>query len=173
MEGKETAYRYVEGFDPYVPAGAGYSFYGNKERNGGKAVIWARPYEPPPEIPDEQYPFWLDTGRVLEHWHTGSLTRRVKQLHQAVPAAYVEIHPDDARRLGITEGQTVRLITRRGQLDLPVQIDGRGKPLAGSVFVPFFDEGKLINRLTLDVYDPISKQPDYKKCAVRIEKIAV
>ncbi len=173
VNGKETAYRYVEGSDPYVPAGAGYSFYGNKERNGGKAVIWARPYEPPPEIPDEQYPFWLDTGRVLEHWHTGSLTRRVKQLHQAVPAAYVEIHPDDARRLGITEGQTVRLISRRGQLDLPAQIDGRGKPLAGSVFVPFFDEGKLINRLTLDAYDPISKQPDYKKCAVRVEKIVV
>ncbi len=172
VNGKETAYRYVEGQDPYVPAGAGYSFYGYKEKNGGKAVIWARPYEPPAEVPDEQYPFWLNTGRVLEHWHTGSLTRRVPQLHQAVPTAYVEIHPDDARKLGITSGQMVRLISRRGQIDLPARIDERGKPLPGSVFVPFFDEGKLINRLTLDAYCPISKQPDYKKCALRLEKIA-
>ena len=90
-----------------------------------------------------------------------------------MPAAYVEIHPDDARRLGITEGLMVRLVSRRGQLDLSARIDGRGKPLPGSVFVPFFDEKKLVNRLTLDAYCPISKQPDYKKCAVRVEKIAV
>ncbi len=171
VNGKETAYRYIEGQDPYVPAGAGYYFYGNKEKTGGKAIIWARPYEPPAELPDEQYPFWLTTGRVLEHWHTGSLTRRVKQLHQAVPAAYVEIHPDDARRLGIQNGQPVRLVSRRGELELPARIDDRGKPLPGSVFVPFFDENKLINKVTLDAYCPISKQPDYKKCAVRLEKV--
>jgi nitrate reductase NapA len=171
VKGKETPYRYVEGHDPYVPTGAGYAFYGY-QATGGKAVIWARPYEPPPEIPDADYPFWLNTGRVLEHWHTGTLTRRVPQLHQAVPAAYVEIHPDDARRLGIQNGEPVRLVTRRGQLALPAVIDGRGQPLPGSVFVPFFDEGKLINQLTLDAYCPISKQPDYKKCAVRVEKIA-
>ncbi|MFB3095862.1 MAG: molybdopterin-dependent oxidoreductase, partial [Candidatus Acidiferrales bacterium] len=67
VEGKETPYRYVEGFDPYVPAGAGYHFYGNEKKTGGKAVIWARPYEPPAEIPDDDYPLWLTTGRVLEH----------------------------------------------------------------------------------------------------------
>jgi nitrate reductase NapA len=171
VKGKDTAYRYVEGHDPYVTPGAGYEFYGHKKTTGGKAIIWARPYEPPPEVPDEEYPFWLTTGRVLEHWHTGSLTRRVKQLHQAVPHAYVEIHPDDARRLGIQNDETVRLVSRRGQLDLPARIDDRGKPVPGSVFVPFFDEGKLINQVTLDAYCPISKQPDYKKCAVRVEKI--
>lgn len=171
VKGKETPYRYVEGFDPYVPAGLGYRFYGY-ESTGGKAVIWARPFEPPPEVPDEAYPFWLNTGRVLEHWHTGSLTRRVPQLHRAVPAAYVEIHPDDARRLGTQNGERVRLVTRRGQLELDAVVEGRGQPLPGSVFVPFFDEGKLINQLTLDAYCPISKQPDYKKCAVRVEKIA-
>lgn len=172
VDGKETPYRYVEGFDPYVPAGAGYHFYGNEKKTGGKAVIWARPYEPPAEVPDDDYPFWLTTGRVLEHWHSGSMTRRVPQLHAAVPAAYVELHPDDARRLTLQAGERVRLVTRRGQLELKVVTEGRGQPLPGSVFVPFFDEGKLINHLTLDAYCPISKQPDYKKCAVRVEKIA-
>jgi nitrate reductase NapA len=172
VDGKETPYRYVEGFDPYVPAGAGYHFYGNEKKTGGKAIIWARPYEPPAEVPDDDYPFWLTTGRVLEHWHSGSMTRRVPQLHAAVPAAYVELHPDDARRLAVQTGERVRLVTRRGQLELNVVTEGRGQPLPGSVFVPFFDEGKLINHLTLDAYCPISKQPDYKKCAVRVEKIA-
>ena len=172
VDGTETPYRYVEGFDPYVPAGAGYHFYGNEKKTGGKAIIWARPYEPPAEVPDSDYPFWLTTGRVLEHWHSGSMTRRVPQLHAAVLAAYVELHPDDARRLAVQAGERVRLVTRRGQLELNVVTEGRGQPLPGSVFVPFFDEGKLINHLTLDAYCPISKQPDYKKCAVRVEKIA-
>ena len=118
-----------------------------------------------------EYPFWLTTGRVLEHWHSGSLTRRVPQLHRAVPTAYVEIHPDDARRLSVQNGERVRVVSRRGRIELDALVDGRGKPLPGSVFVPFFDEGKLINELTLDAYCPISKQPDYKKCAVRVEKI--
>ena len=171
VNGKETAYRYIEGQDPYVPQGAGYKFYGHKA-TGGKAIIWARPYEPPAEEPDMEYPFWLTTGRVLEHWHTGSMTRRVPQLHGAVPAAYVELHPDDARWLGVQNGQQVRLVSRRGEIELEVQVGGRGQPLPGNVFVPFFDEGKLINELTLDAYCPISRQPDYKKCAVRVEKVA-
>ena len=109
-------------------------------------------------------------GRVLEHWHSGSLTRRVPVLHQAVPASYVELHPADARKLGIGNGQPVRLTTRRGALVLPAQIDGRARPPEGQVFVPFFDEGLLINELTLDAYCPISGQPDYKKCAVKVER---
>jgi nitrate reductase NapA len=173
VDGKETAYRYIEGHDPYVKAGEGYNFYGNKKKTGGKAIVWARPYEPPAEMPDADYPFWLTTGRVLEHWHTGSMTRRVPQLHKAVPEAYVEINADDARQLGVQNGERVRVASRRGQLELPAQIDGRGQPVPGSVFIPFFDEGRLINEVTLDAYCPISKQPDYKKCAVRVEKIGV
>jgi nitrate reductase NapA len=91
-------------------------------------------------------------------------------LHHAVPAAYVELHPIDARRLGIGNGDRVRLTTRRGTLALPAQIDGRARPPEGQVFVPFFDEGLLINELTLDAFCPISGQPDYKKCAVRVER---
>jgi len=173
VDGKETAYRYVEGHDPYVKAGEGYTFYGNQQKTEGKAIIWARPYEPPAEVPDADYPFWLTTGRVLEHWHTGSMTRRVPQLHKAVPEAYVEIHADDARRLGVQNGEQVRVASRRGQLELPARIDGRGQPVPGNVFIPFFDEARLINKVTLDAYCPISKQPDYKKCAVRLEKIRI
>jgi len=170
VDGKETRYRYAAGLDPYVEKDEGVHFYKAKGY-GEKAAFWLRPYHPPAEIPDDEFPFWLSTGRVLEHWHTGSMTRRVKQLHQAVPQAYVEINRADALELGVSEDDRVKLVSRRGELNLPVKIDDRGRPPRGSVFVPFFDEGKLVNRLTLDAMDNISKEPDYKKCAVRVEKI--
>jgi nitrate reductase NapA len=165
VNGKETKWRYNGQYDP--AAKGAFDFYGKPDR---RAWIWFRPYEAPPEVPDAQYPFWLNTGRVLEHWHTGSLTRRIPVLHQAVPAAYVELHPTDAQRLGIANGQRVRLTSRRGALVLPAQIDGRARPPEGQVFVPFFDEALLINELTLDAFCPISGQPDYKKCAVKVER---
>jgi nitrate reductase NapA len=169
VDGKETAYRYAAGYDPFVKKPSGVHFYKAKGY-GEKAAFWLRPYHPAAETPDEEFPFWLSTGRVLEHWHTGSLTRRIKQLHQAVPAAYVEINRADALELGIQDGENVKLVSRRGEIVLPAKIDDRGRPPRRSVFVPFFDEGKLINRLTLDAMDNISKEPDYKKCAVRLEK---
>ncbi|MCS6976024.1 MAG: molybdopterin-dependent oxidoreductase [Gemmatales bacterium] len=171
VNGKETRYRYAAGYDPYVTKPKGIHFYKAKGF-GERAAFWIRPYHPPAEVPDAEYPFWLTTGRVIEHWHTGTMTRRIKQLHQAVPGAYVEINPADAIELGVTHGDVVRLVSRRGGLELPVVLDGRGKPPRGTVFVPFFDEGKLINRLTLDAMCNISKEPDFKKCAVRIERIA-
>ena len=114
---------------------------------------------------------WLCTGRVLEHWHSGTMTRRVPQLRRAMPQAYVEVNREDAAALGISNGEVVRLTTRRGRLDLPTWIDGRGSPPRGSVFVPFFDERLLINFLTLDAHDPFSKQPDFKKCAVKLARV--
>ena len=170
VNGVETRYRYAAGHDPYVTKPRGVHFYKAKGY-GERAAVWLRPWHPPAESPDEEYPFWLCTGRVLEHWHTGSMTRRVKQLHQAVPAAYVEVNRADAERLGVQSGEPVRLVSRRGSLELPVLVDGRGNPPAGSVFVPFFDESRLINLVTLDAMDNISKQPDFKKCAVRIERV--
>ena len=98
------------------------------------------------------------------------MTRRIPILHQAVPHAYVELHPGDAGRLGLRTGDPVRLTSRRGSLVLPALVGGRGRPAAGQVFVPFFDEGMLVNELTLDAFCPISKQPDYKKCAVKVER---
>lgn len=167
---RETRYRFVENEDPYVARGRGIQFYHSPTRND-RAQIWFCPYQPPPEAPDEQYPFWLCTGRVLEHWHTGTMTRRVEVLRRAMPHAYVEMHPEDARRLGIQNGEIIEVATRRGRMRLPVWTDGRGRPPRGSLFVPFFDETKLINLLTLNAVDPLSKEPDYKKCAASVRKL--
>ena len=171
VDGQETRWRYNTETDPAADPDRGdFDFYGNPDH---RAWVWLRPYEPPPEWPDDEYPFWLNTGRVLEHWHSGSMTRRIPTLHRAVPRAYVEIHPDDARELGVSDGESVRLVTRRGELTLPARIEYRAQPPRGQVFVPFFDETLLINDLTLDAYCPISAQPDYKKCAVRVERVGV
>jgi nitrate reductase NapA len=165
VDGRETRWRYREGSDPYVEPGTGFQFYGNKDK---RAVIFALPYEPPAESPDEQYPYWLVTGRVLEHWHSGSMTRRVPELHRAVPNAVVYMHPDDASESGLRRGSEVRIVSRRGEIRTRVETRGRDRPPRGLVFVPWFDASQLINKVTLDATDPISKQTDFKKCAVKI-----
>ena len=167
---RETRWRFSGFDDPYVKEGEEFDFYHSKTKDG-RAQIWLRDYAPPPEVPDADFPFWLCTGRVIEHWHTGTMTGRIPQLATAMPQAYVEMHREDANDLGIQNGEVVRLSTRRGELNLPVWIDGRGKPPRGSLFVPFFDERLPINELTLDAHCPVSKEPDYKKCAATVRKI--
>ncbi|MEN8140114.1 MAG: molybdopterin-dependent oxidoreductase [Thermodesulfobacteriota bacterium] len=167
VDGKETRWRFNSKYDPACKKGVDFDFYGKKD---GKAWIWARPYEPAAESPDDEYNFWLNTGRVIEHWHTGSMTRRVPVLHRAMPESYVELHPEDAADLGVVNGEKVKIISRRGSVTMKASINGRGVPPRGTVFVPFFDEAYKINEATLDAFCPISKQPDYKKCAVRLEK---
>ena len=166
VEGKETKWRFHAKYDPAC-TGDSFDFYGKPD---GKAWIWIRPYEPAAESPDAEYPFWLNTGRVIEHWHTGSMTRRIPVLHQAVPSAYAELHPDDARAINVKNGEMIKIISRREDIVIRASINERGQPTKGQVFVPFFDEAYLINELTLDAFCPISKEPDYKKCAVRIER---
>lgn len=166
---RETKFRFAEADDPYVQKGKGTQFYQSFTKDD-RAQIWFHSYEPPPESPDGEYPFWLCTGRVIEHWHTGTLTMRIPQLQRAMPEAYVELNRADAQRLGVRDGEVVTLETRRGRIDLPAWIDGRGSPPEGSLFVPFFDERLLVNELTLEAHDPFSKQPDYKKCAARVRK---
>ncbi|ABE36274.1 periplasmic nitrate reductase, large subunit [Paraburkholderia xenovorans LB400] len=168
VNGKETRWRYKEGSDPYVKTGTGWQFYGNPD---GRAVIYALPYEPPPEVPDKEYPFWLATGRVLEHWHSGSMTRRVPELYRAFPNAVCFMHPDDAKAMGVRRGVEVKVMSRRGYILTRVETRGRDKPPRGLVFVPWFDSSQLINKVTLDATDPISLQTDYKKCAVKIVKV--
>jgi nitrate reductase NapA len=166
---RETRWRFVEGQDPFVEPGTGIQFYHSTTKDD-RAQIWFRPYEPAPEEPDAAYPFWLCTGRVLEHWHSGTMTSRVPALARAMPSGYVEMNGEDAKQLGILSGDDVKLSTRRGELVLPAWVGGRGEPPRGSVFVPFFDEARPINKLTLNAVDPISKQPDYKKCAVQVRR---
>ncbi|WP_437585315.1 molybdopterin-dependent oxidoreductase [Sorangium sp. So ce1000] len=165
---RETRFRFARFDDPYATKDE-IQFYHSVTKDD-RALIWFHPYEPPPESPDADYPFWLCTGRVLEHWHTGSLTMRIPQLQRAMPQSYLEMNREDARKLGVGDGEVVILESRRGALELPVWIEGRGAPPPGTVFVPFFDETILVNRATLEAYDPLSKQPDYKKCAVRIRR---
>jgi nitrate reductase NapA len=167
VDGKETLWRFREGYDPYVKKGEGVRFYGNKD---GKANIFALPYQPAAEVPDKDYDLWLCTGRVLEHWHTGTMTRRVPELHRAVPEAVVFMHPDDAKDRGIQRGMQVKLASRRGEITAHVETKGRNKVPRGLIFVPFFDEGRLVNKLTLDATCPISKQTDFKKCAVKVTR---
>ncbi|MBS0451240.1 MAG: periplasmic nitrate reductase subunit alpha [Proteobacteria bacterium] len=168
VDGKETRWRYKEGSDPYVKAGTDYQFYGNPD---GKAVIFALPYEPPAESPDKEYPMWLATGRVLEHWHSGSMTRRVPELYRAFPNAVCFMHPEDAKALGVRRGVEVEVVSRRGKMRTRVETRGRDTPPRGLVFVPWFDASQLINKVTLDATCPISLQTDFKKCAVKIVKV--
>ena len=168
VNGKETRWRYREGSDPYVKAGSGYQFYGNSD---GKAIVYALPYEPAAESPDKEFPFWLSTGRVLEHWHSGSMTRRVPELHRAVPNALCYMHPEDAKALGLRRGSEVEIASRRGAMRSRVETRGRNKPPRGLVYVPWFDASQLINKVTLDATDPISFQTDFKKCAVKLTKV--
>ena len=167
---RETNLRFSEGFDPYVAAGKGIQFY-HSSTHDDRAQIWFHPWVPPAELPDDEFPLMLCTGRVLEHWHSGTMTRRVPQLVRAMPGAYLELNSDDARQFGIRTGDRVKVESRRGAVEMNAWVEGRGEPPRGTVFIPFFDETVSVNDLTLDAIDPFSKQPDYKKSAVRISKV--
>jgi nitrate reductase NapA len=167
IDGKETLWRFREGYDPHVPAGAGMAFYGKPD---GKANIITAPFEPAAEPPDAEYDLWLCTGRVLEHWHSGSMTQRVEELHRAVPDAVVFMHPNDAKKRKLRQGSHAKLQTRRGEVVAKVETRGRNRPPEGLVFIPWFDATRLVNKLTLDQTDPLSKETDYKKCAVKITR---
>jgi len=187
VNGRETAIRFNEQYDPYVRKGAGIEFYGPAMKAlplgnldavtdpapkslAGKAKIFFRPYAAPAEQPDAHYDLWLCTGRVLEHWHSGTMTRRVPELHRAVPAAQLWLHPKDAEKRGLKRNDLVWIESRRGKIQVRVEIGGRNRMVQGYVFVPWFDEGVFINRLTLDTTCPISKETDFKKCAVKVYK---
>ena len=171
-----TARRFVKGEDPLLDGGpyadaslaAGdVSFYAQPDK---RAVIWLRPAKPPAEPTDAEYPLVLSTGRVLEHWHTGTMTMRAAELKRAQPECYVEIHPEDAQQLNIQSGDKVRIVSRRGEASIKARIIDTPRP--GMVFVPWHweDKDSLINRVTIDAYDPGSKQPEFKVCAVKLIK---
>lgn len=168
VDGKETKWRFKEGSDPYVGKGKGFEFYGKPD---GRAWIISAPYEAPPESPDDEFNLWLCTGRVLEHWHTGTMTRRVPELYKAVPDALCFMHPDDAKSHGVRRGDEVLMSNKRGEVRVRVETRGRNRPPKGLVFVPFFDARILVNKLILDATDPLSKQTDFKKCPIKITKV--
>lgn len=142
-------------------------FYGKPD---GRVNIIFAPYEPPAEAPDSEYDMWMSTGRVLEHWHSGSMTRRVPELYRSYPDAKVFMHPDDAKARGLRDGKLAKVVSRRGEITLQVDTRGRNKMPQGMVFVPIFDAGRLVNKLILDATDPLSKETDFKECAVKVMK---
>ncbi len=122
------------------------------------------------ELPDDEYPFVLTTGRLMFHFHTGTMTRRSEKLEQEVPEAYVEIHPDDAASIGLNGQRRVRVASRRGEIELVARVTPYIRP--GVVFIPFHFAEAAANALTNAALDPIAKIPEYKVCAVSIEPVA-
>jgi nitrate reductase NapA len=165
VEGKETLWRYRAGYDPHVKEGV--EFYGKPD---GKALIFALPYEPPAESPDDEFDLWLSTGRVLEHWHSGSMTQRVPELYKSMPDAFIYMHPQDAEKRGLKRGMAAKIESRRGHVVAQVETRGRNRPPEGLIYMPWFDARRLTNKLTLDATCPISKETDYKKCAVKVSE---
>ncbi|MCH9697964.1 MAG: nitrate reductase [Gammaproteobacteria bacterium] len=134
----------------------------------GKAKLLAMPYIENNECPDQEYPFWLNSGRVVEHFHTRTKTGKVGNCNKFSPTAYMEINPDAAAELGVEQMQYVRLVSRRGDAVVLAQLTHRVP--YNMVFIPFhFHE--CVNRLTLGLLDPYSRQPAFKQCAARIESI--
>lgn len=135
----------------------------------GQGHFHAIEFKEPAELPDQEYPLTLTTGRLMFHYHTGTMTRRSKKLEQEVSEAYVELHPDDAAQIGLNGGKRVRVVSRRGQIELGVRVTKRIKP--GIVFIPFHFVEAAANALTNAAIDPVAKIPEYKVCAVKLELV--
>ncbi|HVJ48819.1 nitrate reductase [Desulfitobacterium sp.] len=152
--------------------------YGAFNHPAGRAKLWGIPYQEPPEIPDAQFPFWLNTGRIIEQYHTRTKTKRVAELDISAPEGFVEINPEDAQKLRIQDDEKIRLTSRRGWIIVSAHIKNSVSP--GQIFVPFHfgdldpSEAHLkqaANHLTLNWVDPLSKQPIFKVASCRIDKI--
>lgn len=170
-----TVKKFVKGMDPMAETESKndlpYQFYGPAHEDR-KLWIWLRAQADPSEIPDAEYPFYLSTGRIIDHWHTMSMTGRVPELLRANPYAYVEINPKDAAKLGIKPGDMVEIKSRRGVNVLPAKIyEG---PTEGLVFAYWHDQeqSRMINKVTKDDYDPVSKEPEFKICAVQVKRVS-
>jgi formate dehydrogenase major subunit len=136
----------------------------------GKGAFTAIDYKPPAEVVDAAYPMWLSTGRSFVHYHSGSMTRVSPTLNQEVPEGYVEISPTDAKTMAIKDGERVKVSSRRGEIQIKAKISG--KVNRGVVFIPFHFAETAANVLTNAAYDPVAKIPEYKVCAVKVEKLA-
>jgi formate dehydrogenase major subunit len=136
----------------------------------GLGVFTPVEWKPPAEVPDKEYPLILTTGRCIWQWHTGTMTRRSPDLEREEPTGWIEINTDDAKALGVRNGEMVRAVTRRGKVDVPARVTK--DILKGEVFMPFHYKECAANVLTNNALDPVAKIPEFKACAVRVEKIA-
>ena len=134
----------------------------------GKGLFHAIEYKPPAEIVDDEFPFWLSTGRVFAHYHTGTMTRNCPTLNSEISEGFLEINPLDADRIGIFQGDEVKIASRRGQITAKTMVTERVKQ--GLLFMPFHFIESNVNVLTNPAHDPIAKIPEFKVCAVKLEK---
>ena len=135
----------------------------------GLGVFSPIEWKPPAEVPDAEYPFVLTTGRTIWQWHTGTMTRRSRSLEKEAPTGWIEINPEDARELGIKDDEVVRASTRRGTVDVPAKVTP--DIVKGVMFMPFHYRECAANVLTNNALDPIAKIPEFKACAVKVERI--
>ena len=154
--------------DPEHSDGTVVMFGERFKTDDGLAHLVPAEWLPAKELPSEEYPFVLNTGRMLEHWHTGSMTRRSYALDAIAPKALVFVHPADAAELGLADGDLARVISRRGAIELEVSVSHR--EARGNCFIPFHFREAAANLLTIDEIDPVGKIPEFKFCAVRIER---
>jgi formate dehydrogenase major subunit len=135
----------------------------------GKAHLVGTEWLPAKELPTDDFPYILNTGRLLEHWHTGSMTRRSYALDAIQPEPHVYMNPGDAEAMGVTDGDFVRITSRRGTIETRARLSHRDTP--GTCFMPFHFREAAANVLTIDEIDPMGKIPEFKFCAVNIEKV--
>jgi formate dehydrogenase alpha subunit len=144
--------------------------YLHKDRfNRGLGLFHAIEYLPPEELPDKEYPYLLTTGRIYVHYHTGTMTRRSPSLNKEVEEGFAEINPRQAKELGIIQGERIKVLSRRGEIEIKADLSERME--RGMIFIPFHFVESAANRLTNPAFDPIAKIPEFKVCAVRIEKV--
>jgi formate dehydrogenase major subunit len=154
--------------DPERSDGTVVMFTDKFNTSDGLAHLVPAEWLPARELPDADFPFVLNTGRMLEHWHTGSMTRRSYALDTIAPKALVFIHPADAAELGIADGELARVSSRRGTIELEARVSHR--EARGNVFIPFHFREAAANLLTIDEIDPFGKIPEFKFCAVKVER---
>jgi nitrate reductase NapA len=169
-----TVIKFVKDYDPMAvtesTSDKPYEFYGPAHADR-KLWIWSRKYVGADEEPDAEYPMFLSTGRIIDHWHTTSMTGRIPELLRANPYSFVEVNPKDAERYGIGPNDMVEIVSRRGRVEMPAKVvEG---PMEGMVFAYWhdMDEDRMINKVVKDAYDPGSKEPEFKICAVKIRRI--
>jgi nitrate reductase (cytochrome) len=160
-----TVRRYVEGDDPFVTQGAGIEFYGHADK---RAVIRFCPYVPSPEQRSEQFPLYLTTGRVIEQWHTGTMTMRIDELRGGAGPAVFTVSEVDAKQRGVETGDMIALSSAFGEVEGRAVIDREMRP--GLVFAAFYDAKLLVNKAVADHVDPISREPEFKVTAVQFRK---
>jgi formate dehydrogenase alpha subunit len=144
--------------------------YLHKDRfNRGLGLFHAIEYLPPEELPDKEYPYMLTTGRIYVHYHTGTMTRRSPSLNKEVEEGFAEINPRQAKELGIIQGERIKVLSRRGEIEIKADLSERME--RNTIFIPFHFVESAANRLTNPAFDPIAKIPEFKVCAVKIERL--